>query len=181
LELNRIIEECKNNDRRAQKALFYHYAGMSMSVARRYVGAAAVAQDIVQESMIRVFDQLSKVEFRNEAEFGGWISKITSREAIRWLKKQKRFVFQEEINAEMFEPTSPQTDQFEKEELLGMLMKLPEGYRAVFNLYVIEEYSHREIGQLLDITPSASRSQLTRARAQIQKMMNQKKAYEKVS
>lgn len=152
-----------------------------MSVARRYVGSAAVAQDIVQESMIRVFHQIAKIDVRSEAEFGGWISKITSREAIRWLKKQKRFVFQEELHPEMFKPTLPQNNHFEKEELMDLLMELPEGYRTVFNLYVIEEYSHKEIAALLEITPSASRSQLTRARMMVQKMMNQKKTYEKVS
>lgn len=181
LELKVLIQQCIENDRRAQKELFCQYAPLSMGVARRYVGSSAVAHDIVQESMIRVFHQLSKLDIRNEAGFCGWVSKITSREAIRWLKKQKRFVFQEEMNAKLFEPTLPQNHQFEKEELMQLLLKLPDGYRTVFNLYVIEEYSHKEIGQLLEITPSASRSQLTRARALLQKMMTQKKTYEKVS
>jgi RNA polymerase sigma-70 factor (ECF subfamily) len=181
LDFKQLIKKCINNDRRAQKTLFYRYAPLSMNVARRYVGSSAKSNDIVQESMIRVFHSLSDLELQQEAQFTGWIRKITSREAIRWLKKEKRFVFQEEMNPDLFEPTLPEEFNFQKEELMQLLMKLPEGYRTVFNLYVIEEYSHKEISQLLEITPSASRSQLTRARALLQKMMIQKNTYEKVS
>ncbi len=152
-----------------------------MNVARRYVGSSAKSNDIVQESMIRVFHKLSDVELQKEAQFIAWIRKITSREAIRWLKKEKRFVFQEEMNPNLFEPSLPEEVTFQKEELQQLLMKLPDGYRTIFNLHVIEEYSHKEIAEMLEITPSASRSQLTRARVQIQKLMTQKKTYEKVS
>lgn len=152
-----------------------------MNVARRYVGSSAKSNDIVQESMIRVFHKLSDVELQQEAQFMAWIRKITSREAIRWLKKEKRFVFQEEMNPNLFEPSLPEEVTFQKEELQQLLMKLPDGYRTIFNLHVIEEYSHKEIAEMLEITPSASRSQLTRARVQIQKLMTQKKTYEKVS
>lgn len=181
MDFKQLIKKCIKNDRRAQKELFYRYAPLSMNVARRYVGSSAKSNDIVQESMIRVFHSLSDLELQQETQFMGWIRKITSREAIRWLKKEKRFVFQEEIKPDLFEPTLPEEMNFQKEELQQLLMKLPDGYRTIFNLYVIEEYSHKEIAEMLEITPSASRSQLTRARVQIQKLMTKKKVYEKVS
>lgn len=181
MDFKQLIKKCIKNDRRAQKELFYRYAPLSMNVAKRYVGASAKSHDIVQESMIRVFHALPKVEFEQEAEFMGWIRKITSREAIRWLKKEKRFVFEEELKPDLFEPTLPTEVHFQKEELMQLLMKLPDGYRTIFNLYAIEEYSHKEIADMLEITASASRSQLTRARVQIQKLMTKKNVYEKVS
>lgn len=181
MTFEQIIEQCINNDRRAQKELFYRYAPLCMSVAQRYLGSSAQASDIVQESMIRIFHHLSQLEVREEHTFKAWMARITSREAIRWRKKQGRFIFQEELSPDHFAPTLPQDVTFQREELQKMLMQLPEGYRMVFNLYVIEEYSHKEIAELLEITPSASRSQLSRARAKLQALMAQKKVYEKVS
>jgi len=181
LTFEQIIEQCIQNDRRAQKQLFYRYAPLCLSVAHRYVGQSAQASDIVQESMIRIFHHLQQLQLREENAFKSWIAKITSREAIRWLKKQGRFVFQEELGPEHFTPSMPDELNFHREELQQMLMQLPDGYRTVFNLYVIEEYSHKEIAELLEITTSASRSQLSRARAQLQALMAQKKVYEKVS
>lgn len=151
-----------------------------MAVAVRYAGNGAQSQDIVQESMIRVFKHLNAFNNDNENSFKAWVRKITAREAIRWLKKQNRYTSLDASEVNLVFEIHEIQDTFMRDELLRYLQKLPDGYRMVFNLYVIEEYSHNEIGQMLDITESASRSQLSRARAQLQSMIKEKKHYEKV-
>ena len=175
-----ILKRVKKQDRRAQKELFYRYSGHAMSVAVRYAGNGAQSKDIVQESMIRVFKHLNSFNKGNENSFKAWVRKITAREAIRWLKKQNRYTSLETSEVNLQLELHEVQDTFLREELLMYLNQLPEGYKLVFNLYVIEEYSHKEIGKMLGITESASRSQLSRARAQLQSMIKEKKHYEKV-
>lgn len=151
-----------------------------MSVAVRYAGSGDQAKDIVQESMIRVFRHLKSFSKGNEAGFIAWLRKITAREAIRCLKKENRYTSIDTVEFTLSFELQDIDDTFFREELLAYLQELPEGYRTVFNLFVIEEYSHKEIAEMLGITESASRSQLSRARAQLQSMIKEKKHYEKV-
>lgn len=180
MDFKQLLKYCKKNDRRAQEQLFYRYSGYAMSVAVRYAGHGEQAKDIVQESMIRVFRHLDSFNQGSEAGFKAWLRKITAREAIRWLKKQNRYTSLDSVEMTLSFEISDIDDTFLREELLKYLHQLPDGYRMVFNLFVIEEYSHKEISEMLGITESASRSQLSRARAQLQSMIKENKQYEKV-
>ena len=180
MEFKKLLKKCQNNDRRAQKELFYRYSGYAMSVALRYADSNEQAQDIVQESMIRVFHNLNALQQKHEGGFMSWMRMITVREAIRWMKKQNRYTQLDDAAVTLSFDLDEVDNTFIREELLRCLRKLPEGYRIVFNLYVLEEYSHKEISEMLGITESASRSQLSRARAQLQAMIKEKKHYEKV-
>ena len=167
MSFDQLIAGCLKDDKKAQHAFFYSYSRMLMGVAVRYVKDEASAQDVVQESFIRIFKSFNTLKNIEKRTVESWIRKITARESIRWLKNNERYTFHE--NNDVFtELKTHQPNQLEHKELLIMLRQLPVGYRTIFNLYVIEGYTHREIGELLNITESTSRSQLTRAKKLLQ-------------
>jgi RNA polymerase sigma factor (sigma-70 family) len=164
---NELIKGCIREDRRAQRAVFDKYAGKMMSVCLRYARHRMEAEDLLQDAFIKVFDNISR--FEGKGSFEGWIRRIVVNTA---LKNVSRHSFQKEsIGLENIVETSADPSvfsQLSEEELLGMVSRLPDGYRIVFNLYVIEGYSHKEIGSMLGIEESTSRSQLVKARNVLQ-------------
>jgi RNA polymerase sigma factor (sigma-70 family) len=134
-----------------------------MTVCRRYSCDQKEAEDILQESFIRVFAHIN--QYKSEGSLEGWIRRIAVNTALTFLKKKKiRFT---ELHEAIPEAPSIDADALTglgTEELLKMISRLPEGYRIVFNLYVLEGYDHNEIGKLLDISPGTSRSQLAKAK-----------------
>lgn len=138
-----------------------------MTVCRRYAGDPTEAEDILQESFIRVFNNIGGYRF--EGSFEGWIRRIVIHTAMRILQKKKlRFT---EINENLDFEQSMSADGIAvlgAEELLKLISGLPDGYRIVFNLYVLEGYDHNEIATMLDINAATSRSQLAKARKVLQ-------------
>lgn len=147
--------------------LFEHYAGRMMTVCRRYASDSTEAEDMLQESFIRVFNNISQYRFEGSLE--GWIRRIVIHTALRILQKKKiRFA---EINEELDIEQSLGVDgisSLSAEELLKLISGLPDGYRVVFNLYVLEGYDHNEIAAMLEINAATSRSQLSKARKVLQ-------------
>lgn len=164
---NELIQGCLREDRRAQRAVFDRYAGKMMSVCLRYARHRMEAEDLLQDAFIKVFDNINR--FEGKGSFEGWIRRIVINTA---LKNVSRHSFQKEgIGLENIVETSADPtvfSQLSENELLTMISRLPDGYRVVFNLYVIEGYSHKEIGDLLGIEESTSRSQLVKARSVLQ-------------
>jgi RNA polymerase sigma-70 factor (ECF subfamily) len=164
---NELIQGCLREDRRAQRAVFDRYAGKMMSVCLRYARHRMEAEDLLQDAFIKVFDHINR--FEGKGSFEGWIRRIVINTA---LKNVSRHSFQKEgIGLENIVETSADPtvfSQLSEEELLIMISRLPDGYRVVFNLYVIEGYSHKEIGDMLGIEESTSRSQLVKARNVLQ-------------
>jgi len=138
-----------------------------MTVCRRYASDLTEAEDILQESFIRVFSNISQYRFEGSLE--GWIRRIVIHTALRILQKKKiRFA---EIKDDLDIEQSMTVDgiaSLSAEELLKLISALPEGYRIVFNLYVLEGYDHNEIAAMLDINAATSRSQLSKARKVLQ-------------
>ncbi|BAV08446.1 RNA polymerase ECF-type sigma factor [Filimonas lacunae] len=133
----------------------------------RYASDASEAEDILQEGFIRIFSYIHQFKF--EGSFEGWLRRIVVNSALKQLQK-KRIVFKEISD---HHDSSPRLDPYVyanlgEEELMKLINALPEGYRVVFNLSVIEGYSHEEIAQLLNVQPSTSRSQLVKARKMLQ-------------
>ena len=176
MTIEELIKACLNHDKRAQQALFYQYAPVLMGISIRYVKDEATAQDVVQESFVRIFKSLGSIRQVDTRSVVSWMKQITIRESIRWIKKNERYQFDksEEVLGAM---KAPQKDELEEKDLLKLLTKLPVGYRAIFNLYVIEGYSHQEIGDLLNISASTSRSQLSRAKKQLQEWIKYNNEY----
>jgi RNA polymerase sigma-70 factor (ECF subfamily) len=160
-----LIKGCVQEDESCQRELFQRYAGKMLGVCQRYARSTADAEDIVQDAFIKVFEKI--FQFKSEGSFEGWIRRIVVNTA---LKKYTVIRFDKEVSG--YEITDRNESSIEasayshlnEKELLGMINNLPDGYRLVFNLYVIEGYQHEEIAQMLKIQSGTSRSQLVKAR-----------------
>ncbi len=164
-----LINRCGANDRVAQRLLYDRYAPLLMAICRRYAGQQH-AEDVMQDSFVRVFQYLT--QYRNEGSFEGWIRRICVNTCIRHLEKAKRLAVDYYGEGLPDHPVEPDIiSQMSANELLALIDKIPDGYKTVFNLSVIEGYPHKEIAQILGIEESSSRSQLTKARKYIQRSL----------
>lgn len=162
-----IIKGCIKKDAACQHELFKKYAGVLMSVCLRYTPVKADAEDILQEAFIRIFSRIN--QFRSEGSFEGWLKRITANCALKKLQKKKiNFEDIHEQHINNIKTDSIAFSNLTAAEILKQVSYLPEGYRIVFNLYVMEGYSHAEIGALLNIEEATSRSQLAKARKFLQ-------------
>jgi RNA polymerase sigma factor (sigma-70 family) len=171
LTKEQLIKACQKGHKKEQYMLVERYSGMLMSICRRYAPNQANAQDILQESLIRIFKHIQ--DYQPTGSFEGWMKKITVRCALQWLKQSfilKESAYDYGSEEEIIEPEVYQN--MNEEEIIQLIQELPDGYKAVFNLYVIEGYNHQEIAELLNIQESTSRSQLGRARKLLQKKLN---------
>jgi RNA polymerase sigma factor (sigma-70 family) len=160
----RVLTGCIKNDRRMQELLYRHFAGKMYAVCLSYTGDRPVAQDILQESFVKVFRNIKK--YNNDGSLEGWIRKIVTNTAIDHLRKKK--VTREYIDNE---PSDPEFQTYNTairimgfNELMEQIKRLPEGARLVFNLHAVDGYSHKEIASQLNITEGTSKSQFNRAR-----------------
>lgn len=173
-----LIKGCLRKDRRYQKEVFQRYAGKMLVVCRRYARHRLEAEDILQDAFIKVFSRLD--QFRFQGSFEGWIRRIVVHTAIKNYSKSS---FQKEvIGMEDYQDNGMESNilsELNREDLMKEINRLPEGYRVVFNLYVVEGYSHREIAKLLGIGESTSRSQLTKARKMLQSRLKKTSYFEK--
>jgi len=162
----RILNGCLNKQPKSQRALVDKYAGYLLATCKRYMKDSETARDLVQDSLIKIFKNLDKFDSK-KGNFKSWITTISIRLCLSKLKKQNLIVL---ILDSHVESTSLATsiqfslDNLDTAYLLDMIMELPNGYREVFNLYVIDGYSHAEIAELLNISSDLSRSRLVRAR-----------------
>ncbi len=162
-----LIKGCLKGHEPSQKALFERYAGRMMTVCRRYSIDEMEAQDMLQDGFIRAFDKLSQFKF--EGSFEGWLRRVIVNTAIRYCQRRKTTY--DETHFEKADKPDAEPSVYSgltEEEILKLIARLPQGYRMVFNLYVIEGYSHDEIAQLLNIEAGTSRSQLVKARKMLQ-------------
>ena len=150
--------------------LFDTYSGRLMTICHRYAGDRHEAEDMLQESFIKIF--LNIHQFRGEGSFEGWLRRITVTTALRMLKK-KKIQFKEMNHHELLIAGDDKDalSNLSEDELLSLIKNLPSGYRIVFNLYVMEGYSHEEIGNMLGVETVTSRTQLAKARKQLQKQI----------
>ncbi len=167
-----LIKACLLGDRLAQRDIFNMYSGKMMAVCLRYSRHRLEAEDILQDSFVKVFTHLS--EFEYSGSFEGWVRRIIINTAIK--NNQKKSVSHEEIGLEHAREDSVGPEVFSslsEEELIKLISSLPDGYRMVFNLYAVEGFSHKEISELLNIEESTSRSQLVKARRVLQEKVQE--------
>lgn len=157
-----IIQGCIKQDRGAQKELFYSYSKQLMATAYRYTKDEFSAKDVVQESFIKIYKSINQLKTYHEGALVSWMKKITARQALRYLEQNKSFQARQTTTKSK---TVDSSNNLQLDDVMRALEMLPEGYRTVFQLHVIEGYSHKEIGEMLSIGASSSRSQLTRARS----------------
>jgi RNA polymerase sigma factor (sigma-70 family) len=154
-----IIEGCKNQKRESQKDLYDLYCDAMFTVAYRIVNNNDDAHDVLQETFIEVFKHIKS--FRNESSVGAWIKTILVRKALKKLKELK---FVDNFVENGVEIPSDFLDDLSVEYLEHLILSLPEGFRTVFLLFEVEGYSHQEIADMLSISESTSKSQLSRAK-----------------
>jgi len=161
-----LVKDCLRGKIAAQKQLYDLFAGPMLSVCYRYTKSLADAEDVLQEGFVKVFFNLQQYKFKGE--LGGWVRRIMVTTAINYLKRNTRYqselVFPEEHLHAVDNQASPEM-KMEAKELADLIRQLPPGYQTIFNLYAVEGYSHVEIGKILGIQESTSRSQYARARA----------------
>lgn len=161
-----IIKGCIKKDISCQRMLFDQYAGRLMTVCLRYACDNPEAEDMLQESFVRIFHSVE--QYRFEGSFEGWLKRITVTICLKSLQR-KKIRFTETAGHESIPGTEPEAlSNLSEQELIKMISDLPDGYRVVFNLYVMEGYSHTEIAQALNIEAATSRSQLLKARRMLQ-------------
>jgi len=181
--LKELVEACIRKERKAQHRFFELYYGKMMSVCLRYIKDRDSAQEVLQDGFIKVFDKLDLFDFRGSIE--GWMRRIFSNTAIDAIRKAKRNPFLSENDNDFKDPGVNQMEEKEDLETLQLsyqkamdsVDQLSPAYRTVFNLYVFEEYSHKEIAEILGISEGTSKSNLAKARMNLQKMLEKKNVY----
>jgi len=170
-----ILQGCLQNNATSQRELYTRYSPKMLAVCYRFAHNREDAEDMLQEGFIKVFSQIHT--FRNQGAFEGWIRRIVVHTCINHLKKNKRFNESVDIihanSIQVREESVPSIVQ--AKQIVECIRLLPMGYRTVLNLYAIEGYSHKEIGDVLDIEESTSRSQYTRAKAMLEDILIKKK------
>jgi RNA polymerase sigma-70 factor (ECF subfamily) len=164
-----FINRLKSGDEKAQKAFYQQFAPKMYGICLRFAKSNAEADDILQEGFIRIFNHIK--DFRGEGSIEGWVRRTIVNTSINFYKKRIKQGISTELDTikEKIESDNLIIDTLAAKELLEIIRELPDGYRTVFNLNVIEGYSHKEIGEMLDISENTSKSQLSRARATLQK------------
>ncbi|MGW8122370.1 RNA polymerase sigma factor [Roseivirga echinicomitans] len=166
----KLIEACRKGDRKAQREIYEKYSPLMYSVCRRYVIELQEAEDVLVCGFTKVFRKID--QFKGEGSFEGWVRRIMVNESLTFIRRNKSMFLEVEIEKAEREPDYQQMhDQLEVEDLHKMIDLLPTGYKTVFNLYAIEGFSHKEIAEKLGISENTSKSQLSRARAHLQKML----------
>ncbi len=164
-----ILERCKKNDRKAQHALYVHYSARMFGVCLRYFPNAEIAQDILQDGFIKVFENIKS--FRFEGSIEGWIRRIIINTALEYHRR-----IREDKEVDLSDASlvieEPSNSDFDYRQILLLVSNLPNQYRIVFNLYAIEGYSHSEISEMLEISESTSKSNYSRARAILREKVN---------
>ena len=168
-----IIEGCKRSERRAQEQLFRQYFGKMLTVCLRYISDRDSAQEVVQEGFIKIFDHIK--HFDQKGSFEGWMRRIMANCAIDAIRKIRKDTFLSEDDT-VFKYLPDEEDRQEewnltsvKAELaLEAIERLSPAYKMVFNLYVMENYTHKEIGEMLGISEGTSKSNLAKAKMNLQ-------------
>ena len=169
-----LIRACINEDAASQKEVFVRFSNRMLGVCNRYARSKADAEDILQDAFIKVFDKMHQFKF--EGSFEGWIRKIVVNTALKkyTVQRYEKEVSSHEINDQNESVMEPSAySHLSQKELLSLINKLPDGYRIIFNLHVIEGYQHDEIADMLGIQAGTSRSQLVKARSMLQKKITE--------
>ena len=168
-----LVQGAQRGDARCEEALYRRFSVPMFRVCLRYAANRDEARDLLQEGFMRVFADLR--DYRGEGSLEGWIRRVVIRAALRWLRKRRAFepveILPDMPGDEPDEPLEGLNEAGDLRLVTHLLQQLPPGYRTVLNLYAIEGHSHEEIAALLGIGVGTSRSQLSKARAMLKKML----------
>lgn len=165
-----LIKGCIRRDRSAQKRLYDTFSSKMYALCCRYVKDSMEAEDVLVTAFTKILDRID--QFKGDGSFEGWIRRVVVNEALTYLRRNRSMYVETELEAADRDPDYQHlSDHLEAEDLLNMIQELPAGYRMVFNLYAIDGFSHKEIADQLNISENTSKSQLSRARVFLQKLL----------
>lgn len=168
-----MAELIASGNQKAPKALYDAYAGYLTGVCARYLSDDDDLKDVVQESFISIFNSLDRFHYAGRGSLKAWITKIAVNKSLHYLRENKRLLSVPLTEKETeIKNEDPEIDNLSLKEIVALIRELPPGYRAVFNLHVFEEKSHKEIANLLNIKENSSASQFHRAKAMLASKIN---------
>lgn len=173
-----IIEKCRQNDRKSQLRLYNQYCDGMLIVAKRFIKDTMEAEDVVQESFIKAFSKLE--QYKAEVTFGAWLKRIVINKSIDLLKsKKQRLVDLQDVQLKIvdedYNDDWSADDSLTIEDVKQAIEELPEKYKYVVMLYLIEGYDHQEIAEILNVSEVASRTQLSRGKRKLKELLNKEK------
>jgi len=170
-KLQKIVEGCKSGKNRAQRKLYDWYAVPMYRVSYRYLKNEFDTEEALSNGFMKVFDNITRLQVKSERHLFNWMKRIMINESLMHLRRQVRFDQLEDEGLSVASDNALITDQMDAEDLYAVIQGLPKGYRTIFNMYVVDGYSHDEIAKELNITESTSRSQLTKARKMLREQI----------
>lgn len=170
-KLESLIEGCRRREPRAQRELYDKLAPAMLAVCQRYMKDREAAKDVMQDGFMKLFEKIGS--YKGEGSFEGWARKLFVNTALMQLRRNDALKDSDKIeDSQAMQMTHSNTlEKMGADEILELVNSMPDGFRTVFNLYVIEGYSHEEIAGMLSISEGGSRSQLSHARAWLRKKL----------
>lgn len=177
--LKQIVALCQKNDRKAQRDLYDLFSKKFFIICLRYASDYSNAEDMLQEGFIKLYSKMNK--YNDSGSFGGWASRVIANNCIDIIRKKTNLYAITDYHASTLESSTTNVlDKLIGEDIINVIQTLPSGYKTVFNMYVIEGYSHKEIAEKLKISTGTSKSQLNRARKLLQKKLKEINIYESI-
>lgn len=166
-----LVNGCLSGERKSQELLYRRFYGFAMGICMRYCNSREEAVEVLNDGFLKAFSNLKG--FKATQKFEPWLKRILVNCSIDYYRKAKKHYYHDDVSEARSLETSTATavSTLNHEELLKLVSDLPPGYRTVFNLYVIEGYSHKEIAEMMEITESTSKSNLSRARESLRKQI----------
>lgn len=171
-----LSEQCRLGNNRARRELYEQYAGRMLGICLRYVGDRDIAQDLLHDSFIKIFDSFDKFTWRGEGSLRAWMERVVVNIALQYLRKNdivNQAASLDDLSEDYEEPDVADVETIPQQILMQFIEELPAGYRTVFNLYTFEDKSHKEIAQILGINEKSSASQLFRAKTTLAKKIKE--------
>jgi len=173
MEERELSIKCAKGEADARKILYERYSGYLFGICLRYSADREEAMDLLHDTFIKIYSNLNKFNYRGSGSLKGWLSRLTVNMALERIRREQRMQFVEiQYDIAQQEQVESYMDRIPPKILIKFIEELPPGYRAVFNLYVFEELSHKEIAKMLGINEKSSSSQLLRAKAAILKKID---------
>lgn len=171
-----MAEGCRRHDNEARRALYEHFAGMLLSLLCRYLTDRAEAEDLLHDGFIKVFTVIDRFTYRGEGSLKGWLCRLFTNEAINRLRARPEAA-DEDVDAlpdDIADEDPDPRGRLSTDDIMALIAELPQGYRVVLNLFLVEGWSHRDIAERLGIKESTSASQYLRARALLRKKITER-------
>lgn len=174
MDISQLIKEAKQGSTAAQKCLFDEMADKLLMICRRYVKNREDAEEMMLNGFYKFFKNLSSFSYQSDAALFAWLKKIMVNECLMFLRKKNVFTISSDLVAEEISLQEEALNNLSAAEIFNLVVQLPVGYRTVFNLYEIDGMRHKDIAALLNISEGTSKSQLSKSKVLLQKMLLKK-------